>query len=99
MEDYTYHLEPGKMQILGAHMLEVCESIAADQPVLEIHPLSIGGKADPVRSIFTAPPGPAVAVTLVDLGHRYRMIVNEVEVVEPEDLPKLPGGLCGSQGI
>ena len=90
MEDYTYHLEPGKMQILGAHMLEVCESIAADQPVLEIHPLSIGGKADPVRSIFTAPPGPAVAVTLVDLGHRYRMIVNEVEVVEPEDLPKLP---------
>ena len=90
MEDYTYHLEPGKMQILGAHMLEVCESIAADQPVLEIHPLSIGGKADPVRSIFTAPPGPAVAVTLVDLGHRYRMNVNEVEVVEPEDLPKLP---------
>ena len=90
MEDYTYHLEPGNMKILGAHMLEVCETLAAEQPVLEIHQLSIGGKADPVRSIFAAPPGPAVAVTLVDLGHRFRMIVNEVEVVEAEALPKLP---------
>ena len=90
MEDYTYHLEPGNMRILGAHMLEVCETMAADQPTLEVHPLSIGGKNDPVRSLFTAPPGPAVAVTLVDLGHRYRMIVNKVEVVESEELPKLP---------
>jgi len=90
MEDYTYHLEPGNMKILGAHMLEVCESLAGDQPRLEIHPLSIGGKADPVRSIFTAPNGPAIAVTVVDLGHRFRMIVNEVEVVQPENLPKLP---------
>ena len=90
MEDYTYHFQPGNMQALGAHMLEVCESIAADQPVLEIHPLSIGGKEDPVRSIFTAATGSAINVTIVDLGHRFRMIVNEVEVVEPKDLPKLP---------
>ena len=68
MEDYTYHLESGNMKILGAHMLEICESLAAEQPVLEVHQLSIGGKADPVRSLFAAPPGPAIAVTLVDLG-------------------------------
>ncbi|MDI9419951.1 MAG: L-arabinose isomerase [Firmicutes bacterium] len=90
MEDYTYHLESGNMKILGAHMLEICESLAAEQPVLEVHQLSIGGKADPVRSLFAAPPGPAIAVTLVDLGHRFRMIVNDVEVVEAEALPKLP---------
>lgn len=90
MEDYTYHFQPGNMRVLGAHMLEVCESIAAEQPLLEIHPLSIGGKEDPVRSIFTAATGPAINVTIVDLGHRFRMIVNELEVVEPKNLPKLP---------
>ncbi|MFY9203947.1 MAG: L-arabinose isomerase [Limnochordia bacterium] len=90
MEDYTYHLEPGNMKILGAHMLEICESLAAEQPALEIHQLSIGGKEDPVRAIFAAPPGPAVAVTVIDLGHRFRMIVNKVEVVEAKPLPKLP---------
>ena len=90
MEDYTYHLAPGEMRILGAHMLEVCETLAADKPSLEIHPLSIGNKADPIRSVFTAPNGPAIAVTLIDLGHRFRMIITEVEVVTPKPLPKLP---------
>jgi len=90
MEDYTYHLEPGSNLVLGAHMLEVCESIAASKPSLEIHPLSIGGKADPVRSVFTAKEGSAINVTLVDLGHRFRMIVNQVEVVSARELPKLP---------
>ncbi len=90
MEDYTYHLKDGG-KVLGAHMLEVCPSIAADRPIIEIHPLSIGGKADPVRLIFTARSGPAVNASIVDLGERFRMIVNKVEVVEPDEpLPKLP---------
>jgi L-arabinose isomerase len=72
-------------------MLEVCPSIAADKPSIEVHPLGIGDKADPVRLVFTAPSGPAVVVSLVDLGNRFRMIANEVEVVQPEEaLPKLP---------
>ncbi|MCL4486726.1 MAG: L-arabinose isomerase [Chloroflexi bacterium] len=91
MEDYTYHLDPGEMRVLGAHMLEVCESIAADKPALEIHPLSIGGKADPPRLVFNVRSGPAVNASVIDLGHRFRMIVNEVDVVPPkEPLPKLP---------
>jgi L-arabinose isomerase len=91
MEDYTYHLDPAGPLVLGAHMLEICPSIAADRPTCEIHPLSIGGKADPVRLVFTAPPGPGVVATLVDLGDRFRLIVNEIDVVEPpEPLPKLP---------
>lgn len=91
MEDYTYHLHPQGMKVLGAHMLEVCASIAADQPRLEIHPLSIGGKADPARLVFNVPSGPAVNASVIDLGNRFRMIVNPVEVVPPdEDLPKLP---------
>jgi L-arabinose isomerase len=90
MEDYTYHLAPGGHQVLGAHMLEVCESIAAGTPSLEIHPLGIGGKEDPVRLVFDAPPGPAVNVSLVDLGGRFRLIVNEVDAVDHPDLPKLP---------
>ncbi len=90
MEDYTYHLEPGNMQILGAHMLEVCETIADGQPQLEVHPLSIGDREDPVRSVFNAALGPAIAVTIVDLGHRFRMIVSEVEIIEAPALPKLP---------
>jgi L-arabinose isomerase len=91
MEDYTYHLEPGKECVLGAHMLEVCPSIAAGRPSLEIHPLGIGGKADPCRLIFEAEQGPAVNATLVDMGGRMRLIVNEVDVVSPpRPMPKLP---------
>jgi L-arabinose isomerase len=91
MEDYTYHLEPGNMKVLGAHMLEICESIADGKPSCEIHPLGIGGKADPVRLVFNVPPGPAINASVIDLGNRFRMIVNEVEVVEPDHpLPKLP---------
>ncbi len=79
------------MQVLGAHMLEVCESIAANKPSLEIHPLGIGGKADPPRLVFNVPNGPAVNASVIDLGNRFRMIVNEVEAVSPkESLPKLP---------
>ncbi len=91
MEDYTYHLAKGQERVLGAHMLEVCPSIAAGQPTLEIHPLGIGGKADPCRLVFEAAPGPAVNATLIDMGGRMRMIVNEVDVVRPEQsMPKLP---------
>jgi L-arabinose isomerase len=90
MEDYTYDFE-GTPKILGSHMLEICPSLAKDKPSLEVHPLGIGGKEDPVRLVFTAPAGPAVAATIVDMGNRFRMIVNEVDVVEPEHpLPKLP---------
>jgi L-arabinose isomerase len=91
MEEYTYHLEKGKERVLGAHMLEVCPSIAAGKPSLEIHPLDIGGKTDPCRLVFDASPGPAVAATLVDMGGRMRMIVSEVDVVKaPQPLSKLP---------
>ena len=91
MEDYTYHLEPGKELILGAHMLEVCPSIAVATPSCEIHPLSIGGREDPVRLVFDAAPGPAVVAGLADLGDRLRIIANEIDVVSPpEPLPKLP---------
>jgi L-arabinose isomerase len=90
MEDYTYDFS-GTPKILGSHMLEVCPSIAAGKPSLEVHPLGIGGKADPVRLVFTAPNGAAVVASLVDMGNRFRMIVNKVEVVQPEqELPKLP---------
>lgn len=91
MEDYTYHLDPRGMKVLGAHMLEVCASIAAEQPKLEMHPLSIGGKADPARLVFNVSTGPAVNASVMDLGNRFRMLVNPVEVVLPDDdLPKLP---------
>jgi L-arabinose isomerase len=91
MEDYTYHLDPSGEKVLGAHMLEICESIAGDTPSLEVHPLGIGGKDDPARLVFTAPPGPAINATIIDLGNRFRMLVNEVDVVElDEPLPKLP---------
>ncbi len=90
MEDYTYDFS-GTPKVLGSHMLEVCPSIAADQPSLEVHPLGIGGKADPVRLVFTAPTGPAVVASIVDMGNRFRMILNEVDVIQPEHpLPKLP---------
>ena len=91
MEDYTYDLAPAGPTVLGAHMLELCPSIAAGRPSCEIHPLSIGGKDDPVRLVFTAAPGPAVTAAVLDLGERFRLVLNEVELVEPdEDLPRLP---------
>ncbi len=91
MEDYTYDLTPGQERILGAHMLEVCPSIAAGTPRLEIHPLGIGGREDPVRMVFDAAPGPAVVVGITDMGERFRLVANEIEVVAPsEPLPRLP---------
>jgi L-arabinose isomerase len=91
MEDYTYHLVPGQERVLGAHMLEVCPSIALGKPSLEVHPLGIGGKADPARLVFDARPGPAVNATLVDMGGRMRLIVAELDVIKPEHpMPKLP---------
>jgi L-arabinose isomerase len=90
MEDYTYHLKNGG-QVLGAHMLEVCPSIAGSKPSAEIHPLSIGGKEDPVRLVFTAAPGKAMNASVVDMGNRFRLIVNQVNITKPEHpLPKLP---------
>jgi L-arabinose isomerase len=91
MEDYTYHFEPGNEMVLGAHMLEICESIADGKPSCEIHPLGIGGKADPVRSVFNVAGGPALNASIVDMGNRFRLLVNEVTAVAPKhDLPKLP---------
>ena len=91
MEDYTYHLHPDGHLVLGAHMLEICPSIAAGQPKVEIHPLGIGGKDDPVRLVFDAPAGPAINASLIDLGNRFRLIVNEVDAIAPpQPLPKLP---------
>ncbi|MAZ54104.1 MAG: L-arabinose isomerase [Trueperaceae bacterium] len=90
MEDYTYHLAPGDHKVLGSHMLEVCPSIASGVPSVEIHPLGIGGKEDPVRLVFDAPAGEAIHVSLVHLGNRFRLIVSEVEAVDFPDLPKLP---------
>jgi L-arabinose isomerase len=91
MEDYTYHLNPKRPLVLGAHMLEICPTIAKGRPSLEIHPLGIGGKADPVRLVFDTPAGPGLNASLIDLGNRFRLLVNEVDVVAPEKpLPKLP---------
>ncbi|MBX7124545.1 MAG: L-arabinose isomerase [Cyclobacteriaceae bacterium] len=91
MEDYTYHFAPGDNQVLGAHMLEICPSIAAKKPSCEIHPLGIGGKADPVRLVFDVAGGPALNASIVDLGDRFRLLVNEVEAVSPTHaLPRLP---------
>ncbi|GAA3614888.1 L-arabinose isomerase [Microlunatus ginsengisoli] len=91
MEDYTYHLGPGRPKILGAHMLEVCPSIAAAKPRVEIHPLGIGNREDPVRLVFDAAPGPATVLGICDLGDRFRLVLNEVDVVRPDEpLPKLP---------
>ncbi len=91
MEDYTYHLNPDGMWVLGAHMLEVCPTIASGKPRLEVHPLSIGGKEDPARLVFDARPGPGLNVSIVDMGTRLRMIVNTVDVVAPAAaMPRLP---------
>jgi L-arabinose isomerase len=91
MEDYTYHLDPANTCNLGSHMLEVCPSMAAGRPRLEVHPLGIGGKADPARLVFDTVPGPATAASLIDLGNRFRLLVNEVDVIRtPHPMPKLP---------
>lgn len=91
MEDYTYDLSPGQEVILGAHMLEICPTIAAGTPRVEIHPLGIGGKEDPVRLVFDAAEGPAVVMGLADMGDRFRLVANEVDVIAPpQPLPKLP---------
>jgi L-arabinose isomerase len=91
MEDYTYHFDPNNELVLGAHMLEICESIAKGKPSCEIHPLGIGGKADPVRLVFNSAAGPAINASVIDLGNRFRLLVNEVIAVDPKQgLPKLP---------
>lgn len=91
MEDYTYHFSAGGNKVLGAHMLEICESIAAHKPRLAVHPLSIGGKGDPVRLIFDANTGQAINASIMDMGQRFRMVANVVDVVPTEaPLPKLP---------
>jgi L-arabinose isomerase len=91
MEDYTYHLDRANMKVLGAHMLEVCASIAEGTPSLEMHPLGIGGKADPARLVFNVPAGPAVNASVLDMGNRFRLVVNPVQVVTPDEpLPNLP---------
>jgi len=91
MEDYTYHFTPQKSYVLGSHMLEICPSISSAKPSCEIHPLGIGGKEDPVRLVFNSPEGAALNVSLVDMGNRFRLVVNEVEAVKPEgELPHLP---------
>jgi L-arabinose isomerase len=90
MEDYTYDFA-GTPKVLGSHMLEICPSVGADKAAIEVHPLGIGGKADPVRLVFTSGPGPAIVASVVDMGNRFRMIVNEVDVVAPDQpFPKLP---------
>jgi len=91
MEDYTYHLNPGGKVVLGAHMLEICPSIADGKPSLQVHPLGIGGKADPARLVFNTPAGPALNAALMDFGNRFRLLINEVDTVKPEQpMPKLP---------
>jgi L-arabinose isomerase len=91
MEDYTYHMEPGNEMVLGAHMLEVCPTIAATRPRIEVHPLGIGGKEDPARLVFDGMAGPALNASVIDLGHRFRLLINEVDAVKPEKaMPKLP---------
>ena len=90
MEDYTYDFA-GEPKILGSHMLEICPSIASDKPSVQVHPLGIGGKEDPVRLVFNTPAGAGICVSIIDMGNRFRMIVNEVDVVVPEhDFPNLP---------
>jgi L-arabinose isomerase len=91
MEDYTYHFSPANPLVLGSHMLEICPSIAAGAVKCEVHPLGIGGKEDPVRLVFNGGAGDAINVSLIDMGNRFRLLVNEVEAVEvTESFPKLP---------
>jgi L-arabinose isomerase len=91
MEDYTYDLAGEVPLVLGSHMLEVCPSIAAARPRCEIHPLSIGAREDPVRLVFDAAPGPAFMFSMLDMGDRFRLLANEIDVIAPpQELPKLP---------
>lgn len=91
MEDYTYHLDPHDMKVLGAHMLEVCPTIAQMKPSMEVHPLGIGGKEDPARLVFNVPEGNAINASLMDMGDRFRLLVNPCQVISPDQiLPKLP---------
>ena len=91
MEDYTYHLEGSRSMVLGSHMLEICPSIAAAKPRVEIHPLGIGGKDDPARLVFNAAAGDAVNASLVEFGDRFRLVVNDVRTIDtPHPMPKLP---------
>ena len=91
MEDYTYHFDPNNELVLGSHMLEICASIASGKPSCEVHPLGIGGKADPVRLVFNSAAGPALNASIIDMGNRFRLLVNEVVAVDPiQGLPKLP---------
>jgi L-arabinose isomerase len=91
MEDYTYHMEPGNELVLGSHMLEICPSIAVNRPRIEVHPLGIGGKADPARLVFDGLSGPALCASVVDMGNRFRLIVNNVHAVPaPQPMPNLP---------
>lgn len=91
MEDYTYHLSPSGMRVLGAHMLEICPTVAEGKASLEVHPLGIGGKADPARLVFNTPAGAAINASLMDMGNRFRLVVNDVDVVTAENaMPKLP---------
>jgi L-arabinose isomerase len=91
MEDYTYHMESGNEMVLGAHMLEICPSISEEKPSCEIHPLGIGGKEDPVRLVFNGSAGPALNASIIDMGERFRMLVNSVDAVKPPNrIPNLP---------
>ncbi|MGG1550813.1 L-arabinose isomerase [Paenibacillus ferrarius] len=91
MEDYTYHMAPGEELVLGAHMLEICPTIAATRPTVEVHPLGIGAKADPARLVFDGASGAALNASLIDMGHRFRLLINEVDAVQPvQAMPKLP---------
>ncbi|MCB0532297.1 MAG: L-arabinose isomerase [Lewinellaceae bacterium] len=90
MEDYTYHFDPQRTSVLGSHMLEICPSIASGTVRCEVHPLGIGGKEDPVRLVFTTGKGAALNASIIDMGNRFRLLVNTVEAIEPDPLPKLP---------
>jgi L-arabinose isomerase len=91
MEDYTYHMDPAGKAVLGAHMLEICPTIASGKPSLQVHPLGIGGKADPARLVFNTPAGAGLNASVIDMGNRFRLLINEVDVVSAENpMPKLP---------
>ncbi|MFD2611752.1 L-arabinose isomerase [Paenibacillus gansuensis] len=91
MEDYTYHLDPANELVLGAHMLEICPTISAGKPKIEVHPLGIGGKEDPARMVFDGRSGSALNASIIDLGSRFRLLINEVDAVQPQqEMPKLP---------
>ncbi|TAH26826.1 MAG: L-arabinose isomerase [Cytophagales bacterium] len=90
MEDYTYHFDKKDEKVLGSHMLEICPSIANKKPSLEMHPLGIGGKDDPIRLVFESSEGKGLNIAMMDMGNRFRWLYNEVEVVKPVPMPKLP---------